>query len=275
MLSVSIVLYRTNLEQLKRAISCVLGAESVKKVYLIDNSPTDILASVASMADRIKYLHTGSNIGFGAAHNIALKESVGVNARYHLVLNADVFFDSKILERILNRMEEDFNIGLLMPKVLYPNGDLQYLCKLIPTPMDLIARRFIPFASRLINKKYSYDLSFTNYEFEMNVPYLSGCFMLLRVDALKNVGLFDERFFMYPEDIDLTRRLHRCYKTIFYPHAIIYHEHGKASYKNLKMLFVHAFNIIKYFNKWGWLFDAERKSINKTALRKIQQGVIN
>jgi len=135
LLSVSIVLYRTNLEQLKRAISCVLGAESVKKVYLIDNSPTDILASVANMADRIKYLHTGSNIGFGAAHNIALKESVDVNARYHLVLNADVFFDSKILERILNRMEEDSNIGLLMPKVLYPNGDLQYLCKLIPTPM--------------------------------------------------------------------------------------------------------------------------------------------
>lgn len=269
------MLYKTNLEQIKRAIACLLSSESVDKVYLIDNSPDNNLASVANMADRINYLHTGSNIGFGAAHNIALRESMVMGARYHLVLNADVYFNSEILGCILNRMEEDSNIGLLMPKVLYPNGDLQYLCKLLPTPMDLIARRFMPLASKLINKKHSYDLRFTNYEFEMNVPYLSGCFMFLRVDAIRNIGIFDERFFMYPEDIDLTRRLHRYYKTIFYPHAIIYHEHGKASYKNLKMLLVHALNIIKYFNKWGWVFDSERRSINQAALLKIQRWVIN
>jgi GT2 family glycosyltransferase len=275
LLNVSIVLYETNLEQLKRAITSALASGLVEKLFLIDNSPTEILISVTSLDSRISYLHTGSNLGFGSAHNIALRESINMRANFHLVLNADVYFDSEILGRILKRMEEDSNIGLLMPKVLYPNGDLQYLCKLIPTPIDLIARRFMPFASKLINKKHSYDLRFTNYEFEMNVPYLSGCFMLLRVDAIKNIGLFDERFFMYPEDIDLTRRLHRFYKTIFYPHAIIYHEHGKASYKNLKMLLVHALNIIKYFNKWGWFFDSERRSINRAALLKIQQEAIS
>ena len=63
----------------------------------------------------------------------------------------------------------------------------------------------------------------------MNVPYLQGSFMFLRTKALKEVGLFYERFFMYPEDIDITRRMHKKYKTIFYPEVSIHHEHAKTT----------------------------------------------
>ena len=100
----------------------------------------------------------------------------------------------------------------------------------------------------------------------MFVPYLSGCFMLLRTDALAEVGVFDERFFMYPEDIDLTRRLAAKFATAYYPRVHIVHRHGAASHKSLRMFIVHALNIVKYFNKWGWLLDGERRRINALAL---------
>jgi hypothetical protein len=93
--------------------------------------------------------------------------------------------------------------------------------------------------------------------------------MLLRTEALEKVGLFDERFFMYPEDIDLTRRIHRHYATCFYPDVSVIHAHTQGSYKNRKLLWIHLINMAKYFNKWGWLCDSERRKINAETLKSI------
>jgi GT2 family glycosyltransferase len=113
---------------------------------------------------------------------------------------------------------------------------------------------------------HDFEMRWSGYDRLMFVPYLSGCFMFLRTDALDQVGLFDERFFMYPEDIDLTRRLAAKFVTAYYPHVHIIHRHGAASHKSLRMFIVHALNIVKYFNKWGWLLDGERRRINALAL---------
>lgn len=98
--------------------------------------------------------------------------------------------------------------------------------------------------------------------------------MFFRVEALKDVGLFDERFFMYPEDIDITRRMHAKYRTMFYPFVSIVHAHAAASKTNKKMLKIHILNMIKYFNKWGWLFDKERKQFNAQLQREISSSKI-
>jgi GT2 family glycosyltransferase len=156
-----------------------------------------------------------------------------------------------------------------MPKVYYPDGEIQYLCKLLPTPFDLIFRRFLP-NSWTKKQTEKFELRNSGYNKILDVPYLSGCFMLLRTDALKEVGLFDERFFMYPEDIDLTRRINRKFRTVFYPEVSIVHHHARSSYLNLKMLWIHTTNMIRYFNKWGWFFDRERKIINKKTLNQFK-----
>ena len=114
-------------------------------------------------------------------------------------------------------MENNPDVGQLMPKVTHPDGEVQYLCKLLPTPYDLLVRRFIPIKKIKDLNNTKFELRFSEYDKITNVLYLSGCFMLLRVSALKEVGLFDEGYFMYPEDIDLTSRIHTKYKTIFYP----------------------------------------------------------
>ena len=82
--------------------------------------------------------------------------------------------------------------------------------------------------------------------------------------VLREVGLFDERFFMYPEDIDLTRRIHRHYLTACWSGATIIHRHRAASYHSRRMLRIHIVNMIRYFNKWGWIYDPERRDFNRT-----------
>ena len=94
--------------------------------------------------------------------------------------------------------------------------------------------------------------------------------MFIQTDALKKVGLFDERFFMYPEDIDLTRRIHKLYRTMFFPGASVVHRHAKQSYKKIGLLCVHIINMIRYFNKWGWIFDKERKLVNEQTLNQFR-----
>jgi len=264
----SIVLYHDEKVQLMRAIESFLSTRLSVKLYLIDNSSNDNLKELEKLDNRIVYIFNNANLGYGKAHNIAIKKSIGDGVPYHLVLNPDVYFDKGVIEELYEYMEENPDVGSVMPKVLYPDGELQYLCKLLPTPLDLILRRFIPSKKWKEKRNEIYELRFTGYDKIMNIPYLSGCFMFLRVDILKKVGLFDERFFMYLEDTDLSRRIYRVTKNIFYPYVHIYHEYGKGSYKNKKLLMYHIQSAIKYFNKWGWFNDSERKKINQEILEK-------
>ena len=84
-----------------------------------------------------------------------------------------------------------------------------------------------------------------DYKSTIEVPILSGCFIFVRTDILKDIGVFDERYFMYMEDYDLCRRIGKKYKVVFYPKVNIVHEHGKASYKSRKMMIIHIKSAIK------------------------------
>ncbi|MDD3079524.1 MAG: glycosyltransferase family 2 protein [Paludibacter sp.] len=265
MLNASIVLYNHTVSEITPLVQVLKQSGVVSEIFLIDNSfekNTDFDSL------EVNYIFTGRNLGYGRAHNIALRKTIESGIPYHLVINPDISFDPKILLRIVDFMDKNTEIGQLMPKVFYPDGQIQYLCKLLPTPFDLIFRRFLP-KSWTQKRMEHFELRASGYDRIMDVPYLSGCFMFLRTDALKNAGLFDERFFMYPEDIDLTRRIHKLYRTVFYPEVSIVHHHAQSSYVNLKMLCVHVSNMIRYFNKWGWFFDQERKEINAKILKQL------
>ena len=265
MLNTSIVLYNHSVVEIESLIKSLRQSKQVDEMFLIDNSPVrnpDFEKLPAT------YIFNNKNLGYGAAHNIAIRKTIEQDIPFHLVVNPDIEFESSILEELEDFMQKNSDVGLLMPKVLYPTGEIQYLCKLLPKPSDLFFRRFLPSKwSQQSNERF--ELRQSGYDKLMDVPYLSGCFMLLRTQALKNVGLFDERFFMYPEDIDLTRRIHREYRTVFYPNVSVIHNHTQGSYKSGLLLWVHLINMIRYFNKWGWFFDAERKKVNEETLRKL------
>jgi GT2 family glycosyltransferase len=201
----------------------------------------------------MEYLFTGSNLGFGAGHNLAIRRSLETS-RYHLVFNPDVRFGSGVLETLYNYMEANPTIGVVMPKVLYPDGSTQYLCKKLPTPFDLILRRFVPGTVKSLFRGWfdRYEFRDKNYNEVMDVPCLSGCFMFLRVSALRETGAFDERYFMYLEDVDLFRRIGMKFRTVYFPAVSICHDYAKGSYRNIRLMLHHSSSALKYFNKWGW-----------------------
>ena len=268
MVSVSIVTYKTDLTELWKCLES-LRSDRIGRIYIVDNSQEDYLKEFCKEYHTVQYIPS-ENVGYGAAHNIAIRAAIVAGSQYHLVLNSDVYFDQNVIERLIEYMEEPTNkdIALVQPNIIYPNGRLQYTCRLLPTPANLIFRRFLPkrFVVRM-NERYM--LTFNDHKQEMNVPNHQGSFMFFRTSCFEKVGLFDERFFMYAEDIDITRRVHKYFRTMFYPTVTIVHAHRAASYKNKKMLKVHIRNIIKYFNKWGWLFDKERSSWNKQLLDEL------
>lgn len=245
----SIVLYHTPEEEVRRVKQLLEESGVVSCVRLVDNGLP------------------GANRGYGAGHNIALRESIAEDATYHLVLNSDISFRPEDIALLLRYMDDHPDVAMLQPRIVAPTGEVQVSCRLIPTPLDLIGRRFFPAGWREKKRNRRYEMHDSGYDREINAPVLSGCFMLLRVSALKEEGLFDERFFMYPEDIDLSRRLHRRYRTMLYPAVSITHDHRQASYHSLRMLWIHCVNIIRYFNKWGWFFDGERTRFNREAIR--------
>ena len=269
----AIVLYNNDRAIVIRAIKSFLSTNLNVFLFLVDNSPSSELKSIVDDL-RVEYIHNPSNPGFGAAHNIILKKSIELGVQYHLVFNPDVYFESGTLEKILKYMEENPNIGNLMPKVFYPDGTVQYLCKLLPTPYDWIGRRFNPFKKLVELRNEKYELRFTGYNKIQEVPYLSGCFMFLNINAIKEVGFFDENIFMYGEETDLCRRIiAKKFKTIFYPEASIVHEFEKGSHKSIWLTWIGIKSAIYYFNKWGWFFDYERDSINRTTLQKLTENL--
>lgn len=268
MITASVVTFHTRHDELQRLIDCAMQSP-VECLYVIDNSSNDELRGFVSGNPRIKYIHS-LNRGYGAGHNIAIRKSVESNADYHVVLNPDVYWQGDVIGELCRFMDGRTTCGLVMPQILYPSGEVQHLCKLLPTPMDLFGRRFIPIRSYQRRHDYHYELQWTGYDKTMEVPSLSGCFMFMRCDVLKRVGGFDERFFMYAEDLDLCRRIGEVSETMFYPPVRVIHEYEKGSYKNRKLLRYHIASVVKYFNKWGWLFDGKRRKRNSSCLKKIK-----
>ena len=268
-ISASVVLFRTPKQFLQKVYDSVIQSGFSVDLFFIDNSPTPCIEPGDFPLAR--YTFTGRNLGYGAGHNIAIRQVID-SSTYHFVLNPDISFDPITLPSIVHFMESDATIGQVMPQVLYPNGEIQYLCKLVPSPLDLLARKFLPSLLKplLEPRMHQFELRATGYQSIMDVPYLSGCFMALRTVALKQIGLFDERFFMYPEDIDLTRRMAESYRTTYYPEVRIFHDHARESYASPHMLWVHITNLFRYFNKWGWLWDEQRSRLNKKALKQFK-----
>jgi GT2 family glycosyltransferase len=257
----SIVAYKSDATELERAIRSFVSSALRVRMLVVDNSPTEILGPMCRRLGT-EYLYTGRNYGFGAGHNIAIRKTS--TAKYHLVLNPDVQFEPTVLEELVEFLDLNESVGLAMPRVFYPDGSPQKLCKRLPAPFDMLARRTFPrVLKRLYHSRMSlFELSNVNTNMVLSVPYLSGCFMLLRKKSLLECGLFDERFFMYFEDVDLTRRIHERYETVYYPHAKITHRHDRGSYKSFRLLFYGVQSAVRYFNKWGWVWDEQRDLAN-------------
>ena len=125
MLNVSIVLYQPDWAQIADLTRSLLQCAEVRCVYWIDNSPT-VTETLPLQSDRLRYIFNNRNLGYGAAHNIAIRESIYDDIPYHLVINPDIIIQSDTLPTLLQFMQDHPAVGMVSPKVVYPNGELQY-----------------------------------------------------------------------------------------------------------------------------------------------------
>ena len=181
-ITASIVIYNTDIKLVENVIKSYIPSNT-RKLYIIDNSPME--TEWYSGRAHIEYIFNNKNMGYGAAHNIGIRKSIEAGAKYHIVLNPDLYFEPSIIDELIKYSDANSDVVYMLPKVLYPSGELQYLCKLLPTPFDLILRRFLPNVGFLKKRNDRYILKDTGYDKIMNPPCLSGCFMFMRTKALE------------------------------------------------------------------------------------------
>ena len=271
-LTISIVTYNTNKEELLKVLQCLEKIKVNKRIFISDNSENQDIKKVIEdlNSNQIEYIFNNSNKGFGAGHNVIINKLLNkeLDSKYHLVMNSDVYFEEDVVEKLLDYMSNHEKIGQIGPRITGKDGTLTYSCKLFPTPLNLIMRRFIPLKKIVEKMDYDYEMRWYNYKNIVEGALLSGCFMLLRTEVFEKVGKFDEKYFMYLEDYDFCRRIGEKYEVIYYPKVEIMHKHAKSSYKSRKMLLIHIKSALTYFNKWGWIFDKKRSEANKK-LKKL------
>ncbi|WP_418361241.1 glycosyltransferase [Tenacibaculum todarodis] len=240
-------MYKNDEKTLQHTVDCFLKTPLTKKLFLVDNSPTDILKKIANHKDVI-YIFNDKNLGFGSGHNTIINQLENLS-NYHLILNPDVSFSETVIPNLCTKLSAERGVAMIAPKVVFSDGKHQYSCRKYPKPIDLISRRLGIFKSRNHKKEYQEnDLSKPFYP-----EFISGCFMLFKTVDFVNLKGFDERYFLYLEDVDICKKIDQNNsKKLFYPKEQITHIADFGSSKNLRLFFFHISSAIKYFNKWGW-----------------------
>ncbi len=250
-LGVSIVLYRTPVAAIGRLLEQLLE-QGARRIYLIDNSPPAFDSFAGwQPPERVIAIRTRRNLGYGRANNFAIGDSVRRH-EYHLVCNPDVELGPGTLPALYELLESQTDIGLCGPRVVGTDGQMHYLCKRLPTVFDLAIRRFAP-GSWFAKRRAYYEMRDHSYDAPMEPPFISGCFMFFRSSVLSRLDGFDERYFLYLEDLDLSRRAAATARNYYAPQIQIVHGHARGAHKSLRLFRYFAVSLIRYFNKWGWL----------------------
>lgn len=228
---------------------------------IIDNASGDGLEAVLKEKfPLVRYAQLPKNVGFGAAQNIGLKSA---EAKYHFILNPDTLFPpgGHAIKKLFDFMGQNPKIGMIGPKMLYPDGTLQLSCYRFPRLLQPVFSR-TRFGARGVGKKINDEGTMKDFDHNQNraVDWIMGSAMFARATALNQVGLFDDRFFMYYEDSDLCRRFWEAGWPVFYVHDIVLqHTHGRGSAKvpgvlrailKNKLARIHIISGIKYMWKW-------------------------
>lgn len=250
-LTASIVLFKEDYEMLHQTIECFLNIENFQtKLYLIDNSKDNSFQG-QFVHDKIEYLGSKTNLGFGKGHNEIL-DKVTSDSDFHLVLNPDVTFETEVVDELIAELNKDDQMSLIAPKVLFPDGKFQHSCRRYPKLSEMFFRRFPllkNWSKSIIDKGIYSD---KNLEEPFYAEYLTGCFHLYKTKDFLELKGFDVRYFLYMEDVDICRRIDELgNRKMYYPKVHIYHVLKQGSSKNIKLFLRHTISMFKYFFKWG------------------------
>lgn len=268
-LSISIVVYHLDPPVLRRLLTSLAvavraardaGALANTKLTLVDNAEDDrnestlaALLEEQAPAPWQAVLETGhGNIGYGRGHNRVIAET---DSDFHLILNPDVFLEADALRVALTHFATHPHTVAVAPAITDGDGNREYACKRYPSVLDFLLRGFAP---AFLRRWFSARLA--RYEMQdlpgdrptQDIPIISGCCMLFRSSALRELGGFDPRYFLYFEDFDLSMRAHPLGPLTYLPDMQITHLGGNSARKGLRHILLFARSGFRFFRDHGW-----------------------
>ncbi len=221
------------------------------RVVVADNDSRDGSPELTE-ADfpEVTLIRTGANLGFSGGNNVVLKQ---LETDYVLLLNSDATVEPNGLDALIDFADANPDAGAIGPKVINPDGSIQYSCRRWPTFAAGIFRNV--YLGKLFpgNRPASdYLMQDFDHNSVRDVDWLSGCALLLRKDLLDRIGLLDEEtFFMYCEDMDICLRAHEAEsRVVYFPGTVVTHAIGKSSDRAAdRMIWEHSRSMWKFYRK--------------------------
>lgn len=199
--------------------------------FLVDNGQDGTGEFVRKRFPWVTVIEPGKNIGFAAGNNLAIERATG---EYIMLVNPDLTIFQGEVEKLVAFADTAPDAGIMGPWIESPNGTRQETCTRFPSFMlPAYNRTFLgrtPWGKRVLDRHHMRDVNHTE---PHDAEVIYGAAMLIRRSAIKDIGAFDERFFMYCEDWDLCRRAWKSgWRVVFVPHARFIHYHQRESLIN-------------------------------------------
>ncbi len=257
-LTLTFVLYNAS-GVIETALDSVYGSkvDFDYEVIIVDNdSPDnsveiirDKFLSKPEIASKTKLILTGQNAGYGSGHNVALRQSKG---DYLLILNTDIKLEPDNLQRMVQFMESRPDVGGATCKLVMGNGEIDKASR--RSEPDLVKSFFRLFGLQKLFPKWfgGYNLMNTDPDMESPIDTCSGAYLMMSRAAYEATKGFDERYFMFGEDIDLCRSIREAgFKVWWYPNTVCHHYRGQSTKKTpQKMLYAFYDAMWIYYKKW-------------------------
>jgi GT2 family glycosyltransferase len=256
-MDLSIILLNYNTKELTKI--CLLSIFASKtnykyEVIVADNGSKDgSVEMLKSEFPNVKLLENNANLGFSKGNNVGIKQSSG---KYILLLNTDTQVKPDAIDLSVKYLEEHSDVGIVGAKVLLPDGTLDKACRRkFPNPWNSFLRLFG-------FKKFSdYNIN-APIDQEMEIDAVMGAYLMIRKEVIDKIGLLDEEYFMYGEDLDWCwQTKHAGYKVLYYPKAEITHyKYGSSQlipYRTINMAHtaMKIFYRKHYSSQYNWLFN--------------------
>lgn len=259
-LSAAIVVYNGAQEALDAAASVLHHTQKYPlTLYLIDNASPDGSAQVlknaladgslsCGEAQRVELICSPVNKGFGGGHNLVRDQ---LTSTYHFVLNPDILVEDDVLSNMADWMEAHPDAVMARPALKFPTGEPQILPLQKCSAMALVYRQFpqMGFLKRFNDRYVMEDADLSQ---PTQIEFCTGSFSMLRTDVLQKIGGFDEGYFMYVEDADLTQKARQEGKVYLLPQFSAVHAWHRAPHTDGSHFKMQMKSMLRYFSKWGF-----------------------
>ncbi len=246
-LSGSIVVYNKPDDAFKTVESVVAHTGENFSLYVIDNASPEKINSRLKPHFDVNYIDMEENVGFGRGHNRVLDK---IDSKYHFIINPDILVNQNTFTALCDFMDSHPDVAIACPKVLHPDGSLQYIAKRKPSLLSLVARRIhLPFLKKIEDKYLAKEM---DQDTDFEVDFCTGCFTVIRTEVFKEIGGFDTDYFLYFEDADITMKAKQKGKAWYVPSADVIHFWHRETAQSKKMFMLQVKSMFIYFGKWGF-----------------------